>query len=338
MLAEIWFVLFIAIVAGYLILDGFDMGVGMLHIPIARTDQDRRTFLNSIGPFWDGNGVWLVLAGGVLFGVFPLAYASLFSGLYVAFMLVLVAIILRATSMEFRSKRSSKRWRSFWDGVFALTSVSLAFLLGVAFGNIVSGVPLDADGNMTVKLVDLLTPFALLVGATTVAMLAMHGSLYLVMKTEGELQERVKAVVPKLIVAFLVLNTLVVIAMVVEDRDITARYIKDIWPVIFPAAALGALLLAWRSVRRGEDLRAFVFSSATIALLLVSGAIGLFPNLIVSTTDPSYSLTIYNAAAADNTLVICLIVALIGMPFVLAYTAGVYYFFRGKTVVDPHGY
>jgi cytochrome d ubiquinol oxidase subunit II len=338
MLADIWFVLFIAIVAGYLILDGFDMGVGMLHIPIARTDQDRRTFLNSIGPFWDGNGVWLVLAGGVLFGVFPLAYASLFSGLYVAFMLVLVAIILRATSMEFRSKRSSKRWRSFWDGVFALTSVSLAFLLGVAFGNIVSGVPLDADGNMTVKLVDLLTPFALLVGATTVAMLAMHGSLYLVMKTEGELQERVKAVVPTLIVAFLVLNTLVVIAMVVEDRDITARYLKDIWPVIFPAAALGALLLAWRSVRRGEDLRAFVFSSATIALLLVSGAIGLFPNLIVSTTDPSYSLTIYNAAAADNTLVICLIVALIGMPFVLAYTAGVYYFFRGKTVVDPHGY
>jgi cytochrome d ubiquinol oxidase subunit II len=129
-----------------------------------------------------------------------------------------------------------------------------------------------------------------------------------------------------------------VIAMVLEDQAITARYFKDVWPVIFPAAALGALGLAWRFMHQGEDFRAFVASSATIALLLLSGAIGLFPNLIVSTTNPAYSLTIYNAASADNTLQVCLIVALIGMPFVLAYTAGVYYFFRGKTIVEPHGY
>ncbi len=338
MLPEIWFVLFIAIVAAYLILDGFDMGVGMLLLPITRTDNERRTFLNSIGPFWDGNAVWLVLAGGVLFGVFPLAYASLFSGLYVAFMLVLVVIILRAVSMEFRSKRPSPRWRSLWDGVFAVASTGLAFLLGVAFGNIVSGVPLDANGNMTVHLVDLLTPFALLVGATTVAMLAMHGSLYLVMKTEGELQARVKRVVPRLMVAFFVLNTLVVIVMVMQGQAITDRYVQDIWPVIFPAAALGALVLAWRFNARGDEFRAFLASSATIGLLLVSGGIGLFPNLITSTTNPDYSLTVYNAAAADNTLVVCLVVAIIGIPFVLAYTAGVYYFFRGKTVVEHHGY
>ena len=338
MLAELWFVLFIAIVAGYLILDGFDMGVGILHLPLARSDVERRTFLNSIGPFWDGNAVWLVLAGGVLFAVFPLAYASLFSGFYVAFMLVLVVIILRAVSMEFRSKEASPRWRALWDAVFAISSFGLAFLLGVAFGNIVNGVPLDADGNMTIHLIDLLTPFALLVGATTVAMLAMHGSLYLVMKTDGELQARVRRAVPRLMLAFFVLNTLVVVLMVLQNQEITDRYLKDIWPVIFPAAALGALALAWRLTRRGEDFRAFLASSATIALLLLSGAIGLFPNLIVSTTNPAYSLTVYNAASADNTLQVCLVVALIGMPFVIAYTAGVYYFFRGKTVVEPHGY
>jgi cytochrome bd ubiquinol oxidase subunit II len=338
MLAEIWFVLFIFIVSGYLILDGFDMGVGILHLPLARTDVERRTFLNSIGPFWDGNAVWLVLAGGVLFAVYPLAYASLFSGFYVAFMIVLVVIILRAVSLEFRSKEASPRWRSLWDSVFAVASFGLAFMLGVAFGNIVSGVPLDADGNMTIHLVDLLTPFALLVGATTVAMLAMHGGLYLVMKTEGELQARIRRAVTRLIVAFFVLNTLVVVTMVLQHQVITDRYLQDVWPVIFPAAALGALVLAWRFSQRGEDFRAFLASSATIALLLVSGAIGLFPNLIVSTTDPAYSLTIYNAASADNTLVVCLVVAVIGMPFVLAYTAGVYYFFRGKTVVEPHGY
>jgi cytochrome d ubiquinol oxidase subunit II len=338
MLAEIWFVLLTTIVAGYLILDGFDMGTGILHIPVARTDAERRTFLNSIGPFWDGNAVWLILTGGVLFAAFPLVYASLFSGFYVAFMLVLVVLILRAVSMEFRSKETSPRWRSLWDGVFALASIGLAFLLGVAFGNIISGVPLDANGNMSVHLVDLLTPFALLVGVTTVAMLAMHGCLYLVMKTEGDLQDRLKRLAPRLMITFFILNTLVVVAMVVQDQDITARYRQDIWPVIVPAAALGALVLAWRFMRQGKELRAFLSSAAVIALLLFSVAIGLFPNLLISTTNSAYDLTVYNASAADNTLQVCLIVAIIGMPFVLAYTAGVYFFFRGKTTVESEGY
>jgi len=338
MLAELWFALFVLIVSGYLILDGFDMGVGMLLIPIAKDDTERRTLLNSIGPIWDGNEVWLVIAGGVLFAVFPLAYASLFSGFYLAFMLVLFVMILRTVSMEFRSKESSTRWRSFWDAAFAITSTGLAFLLGVAFGNVLAGVPLDAEGNMSVTLIDLLKPFPLLVGVTTVAMLAMHGSLYLVQKTEGELQARIRAAVPRLIVAFFVLNTVVVVAMVVSQQQITSRYVHDIWPVVFPAAALVSILLAYRFVRQGLEFEAFLASSATIALLVISGAVGMFPNLIISTTDPAYSLTIYNAVAADNTLVICLIVAVIGIPFILAYTAGVYYFFRGKTRVDSHGY
>jgi len=337
-LADLWFLLFILIVAGYLILDGFDMGVGILHLPFARTDMERRTFLNSIGPVWDGNEVWLVLAGGVLFAVFPLVYASLFSGFYLAFMLVLLVMILRTVALEFRSKEASPRWRSTWDTVFGLASAGLALLLGVAFGNVLSGVPLDADGNIQVSLIDLLTPFALLVGLTTLAMFAAHGAIYLVMKTEGELQARLERALPRLLGIFFVLNTLVVIAMVLYRQQITERYTNDIWPGIFPAAALLALIAAWMFVRRGKMFQAFVASSAMIALLIVSGAIGIYPNLLISTTDPAYNLTVTNAASADNTLMVCLIVALIGMPFVLLYTTGVYWFFRGKATVDSDGY
>jgi cytochrome bd ubiquinol oxidase subunit II len=337
-LNEVWFALFVLVIAGYLILDGFDMGVGILLLPLARNDVERRTFLNSIGPVWDGNEVWLILGGGVLFAVFPLAYASLFSGMYVAFVLVLLVLILRTVALEFRSKEESPRWRSTWDAVFGGASFGLALMLGIAFGNVLSGLPVDADGNFSSGLIGLLTPFALLVGVTTVAMFAVHGGIYLMIKTDGELHDRIRRMIPRLMIAFFLLNTLVVIAMVLFRQQITERYFADIWPVIFPAAALAALGGAWVLVRRGDAFRAFLCSSAMIGLLLISGGIGLFPNLIVSTLDESYSLTIYNAASAENTLVVTLIVALIGMPFVLLYTTGVYYIFRGKTVVDTHGY
>jgi cytochrome d ubiquinol oxidase subunit II len=337
-LNDVWFALFLLIIAGYLILDGFDMGVGILLVPLARTDIERRTFLNSIGPVWDGNEVWLVLGGGVLFAVFPLAYASLFSGLYLAFMFVLLVMILRTVALEFRSKEPGTRWRTTWDVVFGAASFGLAFFLGVAFGNVVGGLPVDANGNIETDLIGLLTPFAILVGLTTVSMFAVQGGIYLLMKTEGELYDRIARTMPRLMIVFFALNTLVVILMVVFDQQITQRYTQQLWPVIFPAAALAALGGAWVLIRRGETFRAFLCSSATIGLLLVSGGIGLYPNLITSTIDPAYDLTIFNAASADNTLQVCLFIALIGMPFVLLYTAGVYYIFRGKTVVDTHGY
>jgi cytochrome d ubiquinol oxidase subunit II len=335
---DIWFALFAGIIAGYLILDGFDMGVGILLLPLARDDTERRTFLNSIGPVWDGNEVWLVLGGGVLFAVFPLAYASLFSGLYLAFVLVLLVMILRTVALEFRSKEPGKRWRSTWDAVFGGASLGLALLLGVAFGNVLWGLPLDANGNISIGLIGLLTPFPLLVGMTTATMFAVQGGIYLLLKTEGAIHERVERALPRLMIAFVVLNTLVVIALVLFDPQITERYTSDIWPVIFPAAALLALAGAWACIRRGQEFRAFVCSSAMIGLLLISGGIGLYPNLIISTIDRSDNLTIFTAAAAQNTLEIALIIALIGMPFVLLYTTGVYYIFRGKTVVDTHGY
>lgn len=334
----VWYILFVIIIAGYLIMDGFDLGVGILHLFLAKNDEERRVMLNSIGPVWDGNEVWLVLGGGVLFAAFPLVYASLFSGFYAAMMLVLLVLILRTVAIEFRSKRPSARWRRTWDAVFALASLGIALLLGVAFGNIMSGVLLDAAGNIGGSLLDLLNPYALLVGVTTVFMLATHGAIYLSMKTDGALLLRVKRALPRLMLIFFVLNTLLVALTVLLHERIGDRYLQQPWLVIFPALALLAVIIAWRMVSRGNYFLAFVLSAAMIAGLLFSAAIGLYPNLLISTIDPAYNLTIFNAASAPNTLTVMLIIALIGMPFVLLYTAGVYYIFRGRVQLGPDSY
>ena len=257
-LNEIWFILFVVIVGGYLILDGFDMGVGILHLPLARTDGERRTMLNSIGPVWDGNEVWLILGGGVLFAIFPFAYASLFSGFYIAFMLVLVVLIFRAVTLEFRSQRPGSTWRAGWDVSFFASSLLLALLLGVAFGAILEGVPLFDDGEIRTNLFELLTPYSVLIGLTAVAMFTMHGAIYLMMKTEGELQARAERWLPYLMGTFVVLNTLVVIAAAWLELPFTQRYFDDIWPVIFPAAALTAMGVVWWFVRRKEYFYAFL--------------------------------------------------------------------------------
>jgi cytochrome d ubiquinol oxidase subunit II len=337
-LNELWFILFIVIVGGYLILDGFDMGVGILHLVVARTDGERRALLNSIGPVWDGNEVWLILGGGVLFAIFPFAYASLFSGLYLAFMLVLVVLIFRAVTLEFRSLHTSSAWRTVWDWSFSLSSLLLALLLGVAFGAVVSGMPLGADGEIETNLFELLTPFNLLVGVTTVAMFAMHGAIYLIMKTGDELQSRIKGYLPYLMGVFVVLNTLLVVFSLALSLPFTDRYLVQLWPIIFPAAALGAMAVVWYFVQQARYFQAFVASSLMILLLLVAGGVGMHPNLLISSIDQAYNLTIFNAASEEPTLVVALIIALIGMPFVLLYTAGVYYIFRGKVSVDNTSY
>jgi cytochrome bd ubiquinol oxidase subunit II len=334
----VWFVLFFAIVSGYLILDGFDLGVGILHPFVARNDTERRITLNSIGPVWDGNEVWLVLAGGVLFAAFPPVYASLFSGFYLAMMLVLLCLILRPVAIEFRSQRPDPRWRATWDWVFFGASSALALLLGTALGDILSGVPLNSQGNITVSLIDLLKPYPLLIGVTTIAMFAMHGGLYLAMKTEGALHDRVTSWLPRLMIAFFALNTLVVIATVALRGEVTKRYLTQYWPVIFPALALGALIISWYMLRQGRYLEAFVASAGVIALLIVSVAVGLYPNLLLSTISSSYNLTAFNAASQSNTLAVMLVIAAIGLPLVLLYTAGVYYFFKGKVQLGHESY
>ncbi len=334
----VWFGLFVVIIAGYLIMDGFDLGVGILHPFVAKDDHERRISLNSIGPVWDGNEVWLVLGGGVLFAAFPIVYASLFSGLYIAMMLVLLVLILRTVAIEFRSKRPSMRWRNFWDWVFFASSFGIALLLGVAFGNILDGLPIDSDGFVHANLYDLLTPYALLVGVTTVFMLATHGAIYLSMKADGELLERVKRWVPRLMITFFVFNTLLVGATVYLHEMVGDRYLAQPWLVILPAAALASVIAAWLMVRREHYFTAFILSSAMIAGLLMSAAVGLYPNLMVSTLDAAYNLTIFNAASQPNTLTVMLVMALIGMPFVLLYTTGVYYIFRGRVKLGPSSY
>jgi cytochrome bd ubiquinol oxidase subunit II len=334
----VWFVLFGIIVAGYLILDGFDLGCGILHPFIARSDTERRTVLNSIGPVWDGNEVWLVLGGGALFAAFPFVYASLFSGIYVAFMLVLLCLILRAVAIEFRSQHADRTWRAVWDYVFFLASILVSLLLGVILGNIILGLPVNAHGDISIGILQILSPFALLVGITTILMFAMHGAIYLTMKTDGELNQRVMRWLPRLMIAFFVLNTLVVLSTLLLQLQVTKRYLHQIWPIILPALALGALIASWYLLRRGRTLLGFVASSAVIALLIGSVAAGLYPNLLLSTINSSNNLTIFNAASGPNTLAVMLIIAIIGMPIVLLYTAGVYYIFQGKVRLEHDSY
>jgi cytochrome d ubiquinol oxidase subunit II len=338
-LADLWFVLFVVIIGAYLILDGFDLGVGVLHPFVARDDRERRLVLNSIGPIWDGNEVWLVVGGGVLFAAFPIVYAALFSGFYGAMMLVLFCIILRTVAIEFRSKLAPSRWRSLWDGAFFVSSAGLALLLGVALGNIVSGVPIDSSGEIVIGgIVELLSPFALLVGVTTIAMVTVHGALYLNLKTEAELQARVRRLLTPSMAVFGGLLLASGVAAVVGDYAVGQAYRDQPIAFVVPAAGGLAFVAAWLLVRRGSEALALALSGAGILLVLASVAIGLYPNLLVSTIDPAYSLTTANASSADNTLQVLLVVAIIGNPFVLAYTAGVYYIFRGKVRLSPHSY
>ena len=337
-LNQVWFVLYVAIIGGYVILDGFDLGTGILHPFVARTDRERRVMLNAIGPVWDGNEVWLVLGGGALFAAFPLVYASLFSGFYTAMMLVLLVLILRTVSIEFRSKRDSPRWRATWDWVFFGSSLGITVLLGVALANVLRGVALDADGNMFIDLVDLLSPYALLVGVAGVAMLALHGAIYLTLKTDGELLERLRRLIPRLMVVAFVLVTAVIGWTLALDQPIDDRFRERPWTVVFPLLALGAALLAWRLLRQARYLPAFFASGTMIGLLLASVGAGLYPVLLPSSIDPANDLTIYNAASAEPTLMVMFVVACIALPFVLLYTAGVYYFFRGRVELDDESY
>lgn len=337
-LQTLWFVLYVGIIAGYVILDGFDLGVGILSPFVARSDRDHRMLLNAIGPVWDGNEVWLVLGGGALFAAFPIVYASLFSGFYLAMMLVLLVLILRTIAIEFRSLRDSAAWRATWDWFFFASSLGIAFLLGVALGNVIRGVEMDASGELDVSLVDLLNPYSLAVGAVAVAMLCLHGGIFLALKVYGELLDRIVALVPRLMVVFFVLMTGLVAWTLTLDNEVSDRFADRPWTVVFPLLALVAALVAWRSIRSGSHLAAFGSSVAMIGLLMASVAAGLYPVMLASSTDSAYDLTIHNASSAEPTLRVMTVFAVIGIPFVLLYTAGVYYFFRGRVVLDDDGY
>jgi cytochrome d ubiquinol oxidase subunit II len=333
----LWYLLFVGIIAAYVVLDGFDLGVGIIHPIVPRDDRERRISLNAIGPVWDGNEVWLVVGGGVLFAAFPEVYATLFSGFYPAFMAVLAFLILRVVSIEFRSKQDTPGWRSLWDWVFGIASLLLALLLGIAFGDIAQGVPINSSHNIEFDPLTLLHPYALLVGVTAVAMLAQHGAIYLALKTEGDLQQRARRAGNVLIVAFIVLIVATGIATAVSQPHLVEPY-RQIWPLVIPLLAVLAIANIVRENRRHNETAAFFSSAAGIVLLMASVGLGQFPNVLTSSLNSANSLTIYNSMSSQLTLTVMLIIAVIGLPLVLAYTVGVYWLFRGKVRLGERSY
>jgi cytochrome d ubiquinol oxidase subunit II len=333
----VWFVLVGVLFTGYAMLDGFDLGVGALHL-FTKTDEERRTMINSIGPVWDGNEVWLVTGGGALFAAFPMVYATVFSGFYLAFMLLLAALIFRAVAIEFRSKQPMRWWRQMWDIGFSFGSVLSSFLIGVAMGNIAFGVPLDADHELSASLISLLHPYALLLGITTVALFAMHGSIYAVMKTEGALHDKIRGWVTRCIIFFIICYATTTMATLLYVPHMT-KIIKS-RPAFFGVALLNMLAIANipREIHHGRDFNAFLSSCLAMVALMVLFGVGMFPNMVFSSPNPENSLTIVNAASSQKTLGIMLVIALIGVPIVLTYTVCIYRIFRGKVKLDAMSY
>jgi cytochrome bd ubiquinol oxidase subunit II len=333
----LWFVLLGVLLAGYAILDGFDLGVGILH-PAARNDKERRLMMNSIGPLWDGNEVWLVTFGGAMFAAFPNAYATVFSGFYVAFMMLLFALIFRAVSLEFRSKRESQTWRRFWDYSFFGASVLATFLFGVAAGNALIGMPVDARGVYTGGFFDLVRPYPILIGLLTVSFAIMHGAIYLYLKTEEELQQIVHRWMWRGFGLTLITYMLATIFTLALIPDVIQNFKLHPWAWIIVVLTVLAFANIPRAIFLGRPFYAFVSSSLTILAIVILFSLSLFPNLVVSSLSPAFSLTIYNAASSQKTLSIMAIIALIGMPIVISYTAFVYWTFRGKAKIGEHGY
>lgn len=333
----IWFILMVVLLTGYAILDGFDLGVGILH-PLARGDRERRLFVNSIGPLWDGNEVWLVTFGGALFAMFPEAYATIFSGFYVAFMLLLFALIFRAVSLEFRGKIEAPGWRAFWDWGFFGSSLLATLLFGVAVGNGVLGVPLNERGLYIGSFFTLVGPYQVLVGLLTVALCTMHGAIYLFLKTDGTVQERLGRWMWHSWGSFLVLYMVTTMATLILVPHATANFRQHPWAGIVVLLNVLAVANIPRTLFARQYGQAFISSVITIACMVFLFAMAVYPNIVTASNDPAYSLTMYNAASSVKTLTIGLIIVAIGFPFVLAYTSVIYWTFRGKVQIGEHSY
>ncbi|MCB2156634.1 cytochrome d ubiquinol oxidase subunit II [bacterium] len=333
----VWFALLGILLIGYAILDGFDLGVGALHL-FSRGDIERRTMLNAIGPVWDGNEVWLVTAGGALFAAFPNAYATAFSAFYLPFMILLFMLIFRAVSIEFRSKEPMRWWRRSWDIAFSVASIVASILFGVAVGNLVIGIPIGADMEYTGGFFNLLSPYALLVGLFNLSMFTMHGAIYIYLKTEGDLHEKAKRWIIHSTAIFVVLYMIVTIATLTQVPSMTANFSHFPW--VWGIVILNVLAVANipRSVYVHKPGHAFISSCIAIAALIALFGIGMYPNMIVSSLNEANNLTIYTAASSQKTLKIMLTIAIIGMPCVLAYTISIYWIFRGKVKLDHFSY
>jgi len=334
----IWFGIIVILLAGYAILDGFDLGVGMLHL-FSKSDQERRLMLNSIGPVWDGNEVWLVTAGGALFAGFPEVYATFCSGFYIPIMALLSVLIFRAVAIEFRSKQPMAWWRWMWDFLFSLASLLIAFILGVALGNLIRGIPLDAEKEFTEGLFYLLNPYALLVGVFTVALFCMHGAIYILMKTEGALHEKLRNWINPSIIFFIMVYAITTAATLIYMPHMIEA-VKN-RPIFFFIIILNMLSVANipREINANRDGLAFVSSCFNIMCLFALFAIGTYPNVIRAINNPeNLSLTIWNSSSSEETLKILLLMAIIGVPLVVSYTLAIYWVFQGKVKLESTSY
>ncbi len=336
-LVTAWFVILGVLLAGYAVLDGFDLGVGILHPFVPKDETERRLAINAIGPLWDGNEVWLVTFGGAMLAMFPFAYAAVFSGFYTAFMLLLVMLIFRAASIELRGKMATAAGRRAWDYGFFAGSVGATFLFGVAVGNVVRGLPLDDRGTVTGGVLDQLHPYALLTGATAVAVFALHGAVYLMMKTEGAFRERLHGAAWTAFGVFLTLFLFQTMWTLADLPRATANFRR--WPGLWAVPVLNILAVASipRALYRHKPAQAFAGSSFNIAAYVVLLMAALYPDILPA-ADPALSLTLSDAASSNRTLTIGLIVVAVGMPFVVTYTAIVYWTFRGTVTLGPHSY
>ena len=333
----LWFLVIGGLFSGYAILDGFDLGAGALHL-FLRKEKSRRIALNAVGPVWDGNEVWLVIGGGALFAGFPVVYASLFSGMYIPFMLFLLFLIFRAVSIEFRSKEEMKWWRRMWDINYSVSSIALSVLLGVVLGNVLVGIELGPRGNFQGSWLEFLNPYSLLVGVTALALFSTHGALYLLMKTEGRLYAKLSILAKRSIIFFIVTFSLVTLYTLIYIPHLTDRF-KDLpWLFVVPVLAFLSIANIPRLIAKRRFRDGFIFSALTMSLLLIVVAIELYPVMLLSTIDEAYNITIYNAASSEKSLGIMLTIAAIGTPLVLGYTAFVFWTFRGKVDLDETSY
>jgi len=333
-----WFTLVAVLVAGYAILDGFDLGIGFLQLLVPRTEEERRLSLASIAPVWDGNEVWLLTAGGALFAAFPPVYATVFSGFYLAIMLVLLGLIVRAVSIEARNRGTSPAWRRFFDRSFAVGSTLAALVLGVAVGNLMRGLPLDEHGEYAGTFFTLLNPFSLFIGATTLAMFAMQGACWLAMKTEGELGKRAVAAALFAWATFVALFLDATLWAPSEAAWLFLRARQSFVPWI-PVTLMFLCVVGTPILLRRERLRlAFFCSSLIIACVVAILAIAACPIFVLCTNDVRRSLTAFNAASSPRTQLTMLIIVLCALPFVLGYTVFIYRVWRGKVRPEAEEY
>ncbi|MFP3853531.1 MAG: cytochrome d ubiquinol oxidase subunit II [Anaerolineales bacterium] len=326
-LNTLWFILISVLVIGFFFLEGFDYGVGILLPFLGKQDKERRLMINTIGPFWDANEVWLITAGGAMFAAFPNWYATFFSGFYLALVFMLLALIVRGVAFEFRSKDQNLRWRSLWDWMIFIGSAVPALLWGVALGNLLRGVPINAEMTYVGSFFNLLNPYALAWGATTLIIFSLHGAIFLSLRTEGEFRLRALAAARKLWPAAVVIG-FISVGLGYFYTDMFARL--GVNPGVVPLSAGAAMLVAGWFIRQQQEGWAFAMTGTSIALSVTTMFMGLFPRVMVSSLNSEWTLTIYNAASSAYTLRVMSIVALIFLPLVLAYQGWSYYVLRRR--------